>query len=793
VCRRLDGIPLALEFAARLTRAMPVEAVAERLDDRFRLLAGRRRTALGRQQTLRALIDWSYDLLGSEEQALFARLCVFAGAFTLEAAGAICGESDGQGAGDDVLAPLLRLVDTSFVVSATTVGETMIGGRRDVAVRYRLPKTLREYGRERLIASGEQERLRHRHLAYCLGLVETAGAEVAGSPRVEALSRLEASRDDLWAALAWLRDHPAGDATRRLDQALARLAAQLADPTVRHALAPLLVELRRLGLPAYAALLDGLLEQALPEVLAGGIDLYWIIGDHEAQARILRRRQEVQQEPGAAGRVQLRRARWLLLQRSVREALALLDEIERTAERRGDDPLRLDVLLERGYAHTHTGDCAQGRRAYDEALTLLERLRPRLPDAAYRERRLVAVRGRGFVAHNADDNETCAACHRDAGALAQVLGDRPEMVRARLNLADARWGCGDLSGALRTYRETLEVSDTAYCALVRFGCLMGCGIVLESIGRTEEAAASLREGLGLARDLGDAWWIAYGLAHLSAVLAAQGDLVEALDVSQQAVAVALRHGVGYPLALARTHTLWQQEVLEPGAPEHTASIEGALREAEALGLRGLAVYLSWVRLLHRAADPAVPDADVEEELASGLRLYRERAPLKGTWEVLGCQARDVLLERRPLLSRTGLDTLIDDVVERKAASLAPGERQAYRDSRRRLALRRVAWGGRCPSRPGRARESRPGSGHACVPRWGSLPYGDGRTSSASGRARRSRSSGRLSPRWPCPWPPSLWAPAPRRWAGSRPPGFCRRSCWACSPAPGSTASGGARC
>ena len=119
ICRRLDGIPLALELAAQQVRVVPAEELAARLDDRFRLLTGGRRTALERQQTLRATVDSGYALLSLEARALFTRLCVFAGAFTLEAAEAVCGGSGGgnSGAVADVLAGLRRLVDTSFVLA----------------------------------------------------------------------------------------------------------------------------------------------------------------------------------------------------------------------------------------------------------------------------------------------------------------------------------------------------------------------------------------------------------------------------------------------------------------------------------------------------------------------------------------------------------------------------------------------------------------------------------------------------------------------------------------------------
>jgi predicted ATPase/transcriptional regulator with XRE-family HTH domain len=695
VCRRLDGIPLALEFAARLVRALPVEEVAARLDDRFRLLTGGRRTALGRQQTLRALVDWSYDLLAPAERALFVRLSVFAGAFTLESAAAVGGGSgddaeDGRfpadGPATDVLAPLLRLVDTSFVLTEGGAGQE---GESD-AVRYRLLETLREYGRERLMGEPEgASLLRDRHLAYHLGLVEAAAAAPAGERQERALLALEAARDDLWAALGWARDRGDPEADRRLAGALDRLADRMAAPAVRQALTPLLFELRRLELPAYGAVERHLLEQTDPDILAAGADLYRVIGDWPAEAAVARRLEEVetagraaQQDALAAARGQVRAARLSVVRNGVGEALRLLDAAERTAAERGDDVLRLDVLLERGYAHTHTGDCARGRQAYAEAFALLERLRPRLGESAYRAKRLVALRGSGFVEHNADANGAVLAIHREAVALAREARDGPEEAMALLNLADAQGGCGDYGAALRTYRQALDVSGAAFHTVARGLALLVGGILLWSVGRYAEAARALDDGLAVAHELGNAWWIVYGLTYRSNVHASSGDLAGARRLSREAAAHAEAAGLGYPLYLARAHALWQEEVAAPGRPEHAPRIEEALRETRRLGLRGLEVYLVWVRLLHRIADPAVPDGAIADELAAAARAYRERAPLKGAWELLGLQVLRALGGRRPAVDRAELEALVEEVIRAKAESLAPEERPDYRASRR---------------------------------------------------------------------------------------------------------------
>jgi predicted ATPase len=160
ICHRLDGIPLAIELAAARVGALRVGQIASRLNDRFHLLTGGSRTALPRQQTLRALIDWSYDLLEEEEQALLCQLSVFAGGWTLEAAEAVTASAAPIVPSDtrDTLDLLVSLLDKSLVLSEEGEGEGEI--------RYRMLETIREYAREKLRESGTESILRSRHRAY---------------------------------------------------------------------------------------------------------------------------------------------------------------------------------------------------------------------------------------------------------------------------------------------------------------------------------------------------------------------------------------------------------------------------------------------------------------------------------------------------------------------------------------------------------------------------------------------------------------------------------------------------
>ena len=189
ICRRLDGIPLAIELAAARVRALSVENIAARLNDRFRLLTGGSRTALPRQQTLRALIDWSYDLLTEKERILFRRLAVFAGGWTLEAAEAVA--SSGDVDEPLVLDLLVDLVDKSLVVVEAE------------GARYALLETVRQYAEERLKESGEGVAVRERHLDFYLALAEKAGAGLMGPEQPSWLGQLDADRENLLSAHAW--------------------------------------------------------------------------------------------------------------------------------------------------------------------------------------------------------------------------------------------------------------------------------------------------------------------------------------------------------------------------------------------------------------------------------------------------------------------------------------------------------------------------------------------------------------------------------------------------------------
>ena len=202
ICRRLDGLPLAVELAAARLRALPLATVAERLDDRFRLLTGGARTALPRQQTLRAVVDWSYDILFEDERRLFARLAVFVGGCELIAAEAIC--ADDQVPACEILDVLSRLVDKSLVTGPGAAGEA----------RFTQLQTLWQYGRDRLDESGEADVMRARHGAHYLQMATEAHEGLRGATGPVWRDRITSESGNLRAALDWFI--AAGDADAAL-------------------------------------------------------------------------------------------------------------------------------------------------------------------------------------------------------------------------------------------------------------------------------------------------------------------------------------------------------------------------------------------------------------------------------------------------------------------------------------------------------------------------------------------------------------------------------------------------
>ncbi len=213
LCRRLDGIPLAIELAAARVRVLSPKEILDHLDQRFKLLTAGRRTAVTRHQTLQSTLDWSYELLDDSERMVFRRLASFVGDLDLAAAEAVAAGDDLEGFTVDDL--LFRLVEKSLVVAVT--GPT--------TTRYRLLETIRDYASDRLLESGEHEGVSQRHGRYFLLLAEELGPGLQGPEEVAHKARIEQDLDNLRTALRWAIDAGDADAALRLVDALSNAGA----------------------------------------------------------------------------------------------------------------------------------------------------------------------------------------------------------------------------------------------------------------------------------------------------------------------------------------------------------------------------------------------------------------------------------------------------------------------------------------------------------------------------------------------------------------------------------------
>jgi predicted ATPase/DNA-binding NarL/FixJ family response regulator len=352
VCQRLDGIPLALELAAVRIETLTVDQLAARLDQRFRLLTGGSRTALPRQHTLRATLDWSFDLLSEPERCLLSRLSVFAGGWTLEAAEAVCG---GDGIDEqDVLDLLLRLVRKSLVVAEEA---------RDGTARYRLLQTLCQYAHERLTAAGDIEKIRRQHASYYSALAAEAEP---GAWDQTWLERLLAEYDNLRATMRWLSGSNAQDAVRLggwlwpmwvrggfLTEGRAHLGTLLA-----------LQGPSRLS-PDWAALVasDGLVALFAGEYAAArarleeAVDLRRTLGDNHGLALALNYVATVARE-----------------QEDYSEARAWLEQSLALSEELGDRNLSSKTLGTLGTVAHALGDYDLALRRYEQSMALAEQL-----------------------------------------------------------------------------------------------------------------------------------------------------------------------------------------------------------------------------------------------------------------------------------------------------------------------------------------------------------------------------------------------------------------------------------
>jgi len=564
ICVRLDGLPLAIELAAVRNKIFTPQALLGRLDNRLTFLTGGTREAAARQRTLRAAIDWSYDLLDAAEQRLFARVAVFVGGCTLAAAETVCNAAGSLEL--DILDGLASLVDKSLLRQAED---------RSGEPRFTMLETLREYAQERLAENGEAHALRMAHAAYYLTLAEAAAEGMVSSSRIEWLAQLDAEHDNLRAALAWcqaahdderllrlstalwrywaIRRH-VDEGCEYLEGALAREASGRDTPARANALfgAGILACIqgdnhtasrrleesvalwRRLGDRrglAYALADGGYIlakhdHATLLALAEESIALFREVGDTWGLALATHNLGAVAALGGDYAAMRAHAAEGLALFRSINDRLGVLWGLEMLA-----------------YASSQHGDNATARATFEECVALGREL----GDV---EGLTDALIGLGWVIWIQGDAERLADLFTETLALAQESGNRWHQGWARSRLGWAAWMHGDLPRAQTLF----EASQTHFSEMHQENglawALSGQGHVAWGQDDIVLAGNLLTQSLDLFRIDGFKVDIAFALNSLGRVAWAGGDAAGAAELFAESLALSWEQGDRWGLAAA---------------------------------------------------------------------------------------------------------------------------------------------------------------------------------------------------------------------------------------------------
>jgi predicted ATPase/DNA-binding XRE family transcriptional regulator len=541
ICYRLDGLPLALELAAARMRVFPPEALLRRTSYQLKLLTGGARDRPGRQQTLRAAIDWSYSLLNQSEQRLFARLAVFADGCTMEAVEAVAADPTDP---TDIADDMASLVDKSLLRRSEPTAYP--------EPRLRMLETIREYALERLAASGEEAVVRRQHAAYFLSLATEAAAELGGPHRTEWLDRLEDEHDNLRAALRWTKEHqqqtglrlavalsPFWELRGYLSEAarwLAEFLAVVPDgvPELRAA------ALKWAGSRAFASDFG-----SAAELTEQSVALYRDLADDRGMAEALHQRGIIafyQADYGRAAKCLaeslelarglddndlVNRSLWSLawrdtVQGDISETKQLAQErLELSRQHRdpGGTAAALEALL---YVAQVEGDLGRVQFLLEEILALLRHSDVH-SDADLRER----LERMAFEMTTLALYEQAMTLIEEGIALSLREGDRRDAAYLGVRLAlFAReqgrfdWAESVLRESLATFRELEDMRGQALA-------LIGLSDVARDRGDSKRTAACAEEGLMLARECADTLLAGYALHNLGVAAWQQGDRAQA--------------------------------------------------------------------------------------------------------------------------------------------------------------------------------------------------------------------------------------------------------------------------
>lgn len=518
ITHRLDGLPLAIELAAARTKVLSVEQLNERLNDRFRLLTGGSRAAPQRQQTLRSLVDWSFDLLDERERTLFYRAAVFQGGFTLDAAEGVC--SDGILHKDDVLETLSQLISKSLLTP----------DERGERTRYQMLETVREYAQEKLLQSGEAATLRSRHVDWYLALAERAEPQTEGPDQAEWLTLLDEDFENFRAALDWSECEGHAEALMRLASLLYPLwhtrghwsegrrwlekaLDSLPDVEQRH---------RAKALSTLGLLLDGQGEYGSSrELYLESLAIRRSIDDKEGIARALH----------SLGRLAGQLSNFEEARAYMEQSLAMRREM-------GDKRGISTTLGNLGLVRRMQGDFEGAIAMYEESLEIARQI-------SNPQHVALLLNNLGVIHQVRHDLAAARTCHEESLAIKRELGDKPGIASSLNNLGWLAKGDGDLEQARRLFEESAELSRELGNKKGLAEALGNLGVLAKEAGDTDRARTNIKETLGLLSEIGDRSGLAPTLEILAAIASDKGVYPSAARLF--AAAEKLREEIGVPM------------------------------------------------------------------------------------------------------------------------------------------------------------------------------------------------------------------------------------------------------
>ncbi len=432
ICRRLDGVPLAIELAAARVRALPVEQIATRLDDRFRLLTGSSRVTVPRHQTLRQTIDWSHDLLDEDERIVFRRLAAFVGGCSLDAAEAVCAGPDVDASA--VLDLLTHLVDKSLLIAETAGSEA----------HYRQLETIRQYARDRLLESGEAHDVLRRHRDWFLAMVARAEPEFfQGAESADWLQRLDREHDNLRTALQWSLDEP-GEEREGL-----HLAAGLWRFWEIHGH---LAEGRG-WLERFLQATSGEISALQADAYTGAGILAFMLGDQAGASALHERSLELHRQVGDPNGIALAAnnlANAAALSGDYAAARRLYETVIPWARERGDSRVVAFALVNSAEAVALDGDPVQARAQYDEGVAAFRQAGDRWGEA-------YGLDSLGVMLARLGQRDEATSLHEQALVISRSLGDERGVARALAHMGDVAVRANDFKRARALYVESLEI------------------------------------------------------------------------------------------------------------------------------------------------------------------------------------------------------------------------------------------------------------------------------------------------------------------------------------------------